>query len=410
MNRTLWPILKTALTSILFFGFISITFSYAMFQGGFVSWFLFFATLPLALYVVLIICYPIRSLRVHREVTPKECSVGENIHVKITLERALPFPLFYLLLHDRLSPHISKKNLPVRTLLFPGFKRKIVYTYDIPAAKRGEYSFDGLTVSTGDPLGLVQKEHTFPIEENLIVFPKQEPSFYEQIGSNRQEGEALSSLFDLIDTTMAVGAREYVPGDKFSWVDWKSTARKRTLMTKEFEQRSGHTVYLMFDRSASDAVSDDVFERNLSFSVSMANAVVRKGASLHFFSLGEEIVNFHLDTNKNLDIGYQRLLYHMARTDRDGKRPFAQMVQEQLLRAEKDMTLVCVALSLETSFVQTLVKAKRQYDHIIVFVPRTDPEEVVQKKLQYQLMAHGIKTAQVHTKNIGNAWFEVKSK
>ena len=50
---------------------------------------------------------------------------------------------------------------------------------------------------------------------------------------------ASQTRFSLIkDTTMATGVREYVPGDRFSWIHWKSFAKNGELRTKEFEDRN----------------------------------------------------------------------------------------------------------------------------------------------------------------------------
>lgn len=38
-----------------------ILFCYSMFQGGFVSWFLFYAYVPILLYVLLVLAYPLTA-------------------------------------------------------------------------------------------------------------------------------------------------------------------------------------------------------------------------------------------------------------------------------------------------------------------------------------------------------------
>src|SRR5699024_7686731 len=50
---------------------LGILFSYAMFQGGFTSWFLFYSFLPILLYPLGLAVYPIRKWDVTREVTPQ---------------------------------------------------------------------------------------------------------------------------------------------------------------------------------------------------------------------------------------------------------------------------------------------------------------------------------------------------
>ncbi|NGP45765.1 DUF58 domain-containing protein [Bacillaceae bacterium SIJ1] len=407
MRKTYWPLLKTTVTFLLFFFFMGIVFSYAMFHGGFVSWFLFYATLPLTLYLLITMIYPLRNFRVERMLSTSECKVGETVKVTLTIKRTMPFPLFYLLIHDQLPMEAVKGTPPVRALLFPGLKRTLSYSYELQSVRRGEYHFQGVTLSTGDPLGFVQKHHFVSLKDELLVFPEHELAYYEHTGQNRQEGDALARMFDVIDTTMAVGAREYVPGDKFSWVDWKSTARKRTLMTKEFEQRSGHTVRLLLDRSEQQNVAPESFERNISFAVSLAKAIIRKGTTLHFLSLGKDTVNIHLEALKNQESSFRQVLHHLARAERDGEAPFAKQVQETLMRSEKEVTMVFVVQRLDPMLVTTLIKAKETFPYLVVFMPGEDSRDAGQRTLEKQLSAHGMTIGRIRRENIGKAWFEV---
>ena len=57
---------------------ILITFSYAMFQGGFVSWFLFYSFLPFALYALGLALYSIKDIKAERVYTKQEFNAGEK--------------------------------------------------------------------------------------------------------------------------------------------------------------------------------------------------------------------------------------------------------------------------------------------------------------------------------------------
>lgn len=55
------------------------TFSYAMFQGGFVSWFLFYSFLPFGLYGVAVLLYPLKKWNVTRDMKLQPRFAGEII-------------------------------------------------------------------------------------------------------------------------------------------------------------------------------------------------------------------------------------------------------------------------------------------------------------------------------------------
>ncbi|MGO4076029.1 DUF58 domain-containing protein, partial [Staphylococcus aureus] len=48
-------------------------------------------------------------------------------------------------------------------------------------------------------------------------------------------------------THVTTGVREYQQGDRFAWVDWKTTARRGQLMTKEFEQNQSKDLVVFAD-------------------------------------------------------------------------------------------------------------------------------------------------------------------
>lgn len=51
-------------------------FSYAMFQGGFVSWFLFYTFLPFVVYAGLLALYPLRSFQASRQMAKTQLLAG----------------------------------------------------------------------------------------------------------------------------------------------------------------------------------------------------------------------------------------------------------------------------------------------------------------------------------------------
>ncbi|MEC3421551.1 DUF58 domain-containing protein, partial [Bacillus cereus] len=70
-----------------------LTFVYAMFQGGFVSWFLFYSTIPIALYSLLLPFYALWDAEVRRITNQNGYVVGEQFISTITIKRKFPFPL-----------------------------------------------------------------------------------------------------------------------------------------------------------------------------------------------------------------------------------------------------------------------------------------------------------------------------
>src|SRR5690554_4654763 len=98
MKKGIYTFSRFAFVFILF----AILFSYAMFQGGFVSWFLFFSFLPIIIYSIVMLFYPLNLVQVHRTVSSKLLRAGQTVKVNVTIRRKMPFPLLFVVIEDQL--------------------------------------------------------------------------------------------------------------------------------------------------------------------------------------------------------------------------------------------------------------------------------------------------------------------
>lgn len=88
---------------------------------------------------------------------------------------------------------------------------------------------------------------------------------------NENGGKAVHSWLNE-PTHVTTGVREYQQGDRFAWVDWKTTARRGQLMTKEFEQNQTKDLVVF-----ADFTDEAVFETVVSIAASVLQSAVKKG-------------------------------------------------------------------------------------------------------------------------------------
>ncbi|WP_164462067.1 DUF58 domain-containing protein [Bacillus sp. FJAT-42376] len=264
----------------------SMAFCYAMFQGGFVSWFLFYAFLPFAVYSILLAVYPIQTFQASRWISQDQFSAGDVLKGEVTLERTFPFPLIYVIAEECLPAGLKQTaaDQPARKWFFLGFRRKAVFSYTVQSMRRGEHHFSHIRIKTGDFLGLFEKETRIRTEKTILVYPSVFPVTYKHSKPKYEQGASSSSQRYIKDTSMASGIREYQPGDRMSWIDWKATAKRDSFMTKEFEQNRTHDAILIMDLQESDS-----FEPMITFGASMAKAIIKTGAPLGFVLLGSDL-------------------------------------------------------------------------------------------------------------------------
>ncbi len=90
MLRALYHVLKLLLIPLC----LVLTFVYAMLQGGFVSWFLFYSMVPIGLYSLLFPFYALRGAEVKRITNQNDYVAGERFVSTITIKENFLSPYF----------------------------------------------------------------------------------------------------------------------------------------------------------------------------------------------------------------------------------------------------------------------------------------------------------------------------
>ncbi|MCM3598760.1 DUF58 domain-containing protein [Metabacillus idriensis] len=370
------------------------------------SWFLFYSFLPISIYSLLIAIYPIRTFQVTRSINQEQFSVGEQLVGTITIKRNVPFPLFYLIVEDILPEKLSEQKLmkEPKRLLFPWFKKTITMQYELKRMPRGEHRFTEVRVRTGDLFGLIDKEMTFEAENYFLVYPHSVDLTYRQHEKQFEQGATNSKAKFWQDTTMAIGIREYQPGDRFSWIDWKATARRDRIMTKEFEQMQSHDVVVMMDR-----VNSEAFEELVTFSASLARAIIKSGAKMGFVSVGREKTVYNLqETEQHL----QQINYHLAKVDCDSSRSFADVTESELPAWQsKNVTPLLVTASLSLDLVRKLELIGSRNHSTFVFLIKKEGDRISseEKVMMERLMKRRIMIKAVSAGRFEEAFKEVST-
>ncbi|WP_141604098.1 DUF58 domain-containing protein [Terrilactibacillus laevilacticus] len=259
---------------------LALSFIFAMFQGGFVSWFIFYSFLPIVLYIVLLQLYPLRLIHVKRKISTKLAKAGETLTIELTLKRRWPFPLFLFTIMDAIPSTMIESSQQGKMMVLLWGKRQITLHYVIPQIQRGEHTFEFVTLLIGDPFGFYQKKVRISFRTVVIVYPAIHAIPYPQ---KDQQG-IVPAYYDLeMDLSNLSGTRAYQSGDRLSWLDWKSTARTNQLATKQFDTIKQRHATIVMDL---EAHHDDQFERGVSFCASLAQTLLKNGYTLELKQTG----------------------------------------------------------------------------------------------------------------------------
>ncbi|QNK50018.1 DUF58 domain-containing protein [Brevibacterium sp. PAMC23299] len=264
---------------------MTVSFCYAMFQGGFVSWFIFYSFLPFSVYALILLFYPLHDFTVERKVNKRECQAGESVEIALTFTRKNRLPLLFMVVEEELPQEMEDRGLQRKIIIFPGFKRTFSMSYTLENLQRGEHSFQSIRFWIGDFIGLVEKEAIYSLPLKITVFPRYHELAYSDLDRVFNQGAVVSTKKTQREHSVVSGVREYQPGDQLSWINWKATARTSEIMTKEFEVQKNRDVFIMLDEKPSD-----LFEESIEMAASLAHAMLKKGMEVGYVSRGSRLI------------------------------------------------------------------------------------------------------------------------
>lgn len=384
-----------------------ILYSYAMFQGGFVSWFLFFSFLPIFLYHLGLLFYPIHKWKVARVLSHHTLQAGGRIFVTLQIKRTIPFPLYYCIIEDNLPQTLQKidkrlekymylnkpekllTNRQVKKTVFPWFRKNITLQYDLNHIPRGEHKLQMIRIRTGDVFGFIKKEHHFIVDNKFLVYPNQWQIYIKNHLNSLQQGTMASYIWNTKRTNVATSIREYIPGDKYSWIDWKQTARKNMIMTKEFEQEKNTDTLFILDRCYYENLNPVAFEGIIELTTSLITAIGKNSPSIHLLSIGENIRQFSLSTDVKK---MEHIRKHLAKIQPVGKGSFSNQLQVALRGFNQRFVLIFMITQIDHSLVHTIQQLKYQAQKIKVFLIKAETHiSEIDLKIIQQLQDEGVR-------------------
>ncbi|WP_085993326.1 DUF58 domain-containing protein [Oceanobacillus senegalensis] len=392
------------------FSLMAILFSYAMFQGGFVSWFLFTGFFPILLYQFLFLLYPMQNWVITRKLSTPVIRAGESISVTIDIKRKVPFPLYYVILEEVFSESLHRVdsgqdkyaymdqpnllNIPrdVKKAVFPGFKRQMTLQYTMGQVPRGQHRLRAVRVKTADIFGFVKKVMIFPLEDELLVHPSLLQVEMNGKISSFEQGATSASINTFTNTNVVTGVREYEPGDRFSWIDWKQTARKNKMMTKEFEQEKSTRILLVLDNCFYERLNTLAYEASIELTWSLMESIRRNNINVGMLSISGGNENSYFPMQRDA-VSQKRIIHHLAQLSPSGNRPFPTRLKEQLMRMGSGDMVMVVTTNMDEMFKQTIQQMNKRMKKIrILYIESFPfiPEDVREMKQQLQTEGVGV--------------------
>jgi uncharacterized protein (DUF58 family) len=156
----------------------------------------------------------------------------------------------------------------------------------ISAARRGVIAVGPLTIGRGDPLGLAQRDYTWPDVQQIHVHPVTVAVPPTSAGLLRDlEGATTKTVVDSDLSFHAI--RDYAHGDSRRHIHWRSTAKTGHLMVRQYEETRRSRIAMVLDLDPEHFSTDDEFETSVSSAASLGLRAVRDGREIVFTTSAE---------------------------------------------------------------------------------------------------------------------------
>lgn len=160
--------------------------------------------------------------------------------------------------------------------LDPGERRSLVYVARAP--RRGVYPLSGFVLASQFPFGFFTKFKRAELPAELVVYPRPRELSPNAVRALARADEAPRPKPFYHSPDEFRSTREYRAGDNPRWIHWRSSARQRRLVVKEFEPRAARTSAVVLDTDPGERAGHalDALDRGTTLAASLIEHLLQR--------------------------------------------------------------------------------------------------------------------------------------
>lgn len=302
----------------------------------------------------------INWLHISRLTRTRRTQVGRPLEERFEVTNTSVIPKLWLEVrdHSTLPGHFSS-----RVINNLGIRGNYSWRTTTICRQRGRYQLGPIQLRTSDPFGFFPMSRDLPATSNVVVYPLtfEIQRFALPIGI-LPGGDALRRRTHHV-TTNAAGVRDYAPGDSFSRIHWRSTARRNRLIVKEFELDPLADIWIVPDMAAFNHVgarqtepqrpsdlpdwmlmekfklAETTEEYTVTIAASLAQFFLRQDRAVGMLAYGQSNEILQADRGERQ---LNRVLETLSVLRAEGKVPLSNVIQAEMHLFPRGTTVICV--------------------------------------------------------------------
>jgi uncharacterized protein (DUF58 family) len=317
--------------------------------------------------------FSLRGIQVTRETKSNRAQVGQTLEERVRVVNASRFPKLWV-------EAIDYSDMPGHQIsrvvnLKPNDASR--WKVDTWCSRRGRFQIGPLSLRSGDPFGLFPMEEVVPDVRELVVYPAviDLGGFRLPVG-DLPGGNATQRRTQFL-TPNASGVRQYMPGDSFNRISWKTTARTGQLMVKEFELDPTSDIWIIVDMDmrhhARASIPQTMQARSMLGGSDGALPIEfwLDSTEEYAVTLASSLANHFLEQARNVGMIFNnhhhdvipadrgprqmtKILEQLAVMHADGQAPLAERLLTESTRFDRNSTVVIISPSTDEDWVQSV--------------------------------------------------------
>ena len=195
--------------------------------------------------------------------------------------------------------------------------------YHVTPRRRGDFEFGDIYVRIDGPLGLVTRQIRYAARRQVKVYPNLLDIRRYEIELRR--GRLLPAGARAARVrgrgTDFESLRDYVPDDEFRAVDWKATARRGKLTTRQYQEEKSQNIAVVLDcgRVMGPVIADLTrLDHSINAAVMLARVAAQKGDKVGLMAFAEDVLAYLPPrAGKSQVLNVLRLTYNLREASGD---------------------------------------------------------------------------------------------